>query len=171
MVGIKCTALAAHGYSFRDCVTNLFVESGIPLIRHQGHPEGTGRAKITRAYNLPSKYILHTVGPIVEGSEDQASSEHEQLLSACYGSCLDLACRVSAIRSVAFCCISTGVFGFPQERAASIALQTVDRWLAAHPGDLDLIVFNVFRHDDLEIYRRLLKGSGFRGSKVQRFIC
>jgi O-acetyl-ADP-ribose deacetylase (regulator of RNase III) len=156
---------------FHACIDNVIHAAAGPrlredchaIIRRQGHHEGTGWAKVTRAYNLPSKYILHTVGPIVEGGEKQVSPEHEQRLSACYRSCLDLAYRVSDIRSVAFCCISTGVFGFPQERAASVALRTVARWLVAHPGALDLIVFNVFRQDDLEIYRRLLKGS-----KVQR---
>jgi len=151
---------------FHACIDNAIHSAAGPRIREdchaimqrQGCPEGTGWAKVTRAYNLPSKYILHTVGPIMVSGERNVSPEQEQQLSSCYRSCLGLACRVSAIRSLAFCSISTGVYGFPREAAARIALRTVNQWLANHPGSLDLIVFNVFRHDDLEIYERLLNG-------------
>ena len=149
---------------FHACIDNVIHSAAGPRVREDCHDivqrqcgtEGTGRAKVTRAYNLPAKYILHTVGPIV--GHGHVLPAHEGQLAACYRSCLDLALRVSAIRSVAFCCISTGVFGFPQKPAARIALRTVDQWLARHPGALDLVVFNVFRADDLEIYERLLCG-------------
>jgi len=150
---------------FHACIDNAIHSAAGPrlredchaIIQRQGCPEGPGRAKLTRAYNLPATYILHTVGPIVANDEDRVFSEHEQQLSDCYHSCLDLAKRVSAIRSIAFCCISTGVFGFPQELAARIALQAVEQWLSSNPDSLDLVIFNVFREDDFEIYERLLK--------------
>ena len=148
---------------FHGCIDNVIHSAAGPRVREdcqaimqlQGHPEGTGWAKITRAYNLPARFILHTVGPIV--GQGPVRSEHEQQLAASYGACLDLACRVHQVRSVAFCCISTGVFGFPQEPAARIALETVDHWLSDHPTALDLVVFNVFTAVDLEIYTKVLR--------------
>jgi O-acetyl-ADP-ribose deacetylase (regulator of RNase III) len=152
---------------FHTCIDNAIHSAAGPRLREdchaimqrQGCPEGTGWAKLTRAYNLPARYILHTVGPIVVKGENRVLPEHEQQLSDCYHSCLELAKRVSAIRSIAFCCISTGVFGFPQGLAARIALQTVEGWLSGNPNSLDLAVFNVFGEDDFEIYERLLKGT------------
>ncbi|MBW1799155.1 MAG: protein-ADP-ribose hydrolase [Deltaproteobacteria bacterium] len=151
---------------FHACIDNVIHSAAGPRLREdchavmqlQGCTEGTGWAKVTRAYNLPAKYILHTVGPISHEGNQSVSPEHEQQLADCYYSCLDLASRVSAIRSIAFCCISTGVFGFPREPAARIALRTTGQWLADNPDTLDLIIFNVFLQDDLEIYERILKG-------------
>jgi O-acetyl-ADP-ribose deacetylase (regulator of RNase III) len=151
---------------FHTCIDNAIHSTAGPrlredchaIIQRQGRPEGTGWAKLTRAYNLPAKYILHTVGPIVVNGESRVLPEHEQQLSDCYHSCLDLSKRVSTIRSIAFCCISTGVFGFPQELAARIALQAVEQWLSSNSDSLELVVFNVFREDDFEIYEKLLKG-------------
>ena len=148
---------------FHTCIDNVIHSAAGPRLREdcnammqrQGGPEGTGGAKITRGYNLPAKYILHTVGPIV--AQGHLTPEHKHQLANSYRACLDLANRVSEIRSIAFCCISTGVFGFPQTPAARIALRTVEQWLTAHPGALDVIMFNVFRQDDLEIYTRLLR--------------
>ena len=117
------------------------------LMRAQGHPEPTGTAKLTAAYNLPCRYVLHTVGPIVEGA---VTAEDERLLAACYRSCLDLA-RAHAIESVAFCCISTGVFRFPKDRAARIAVDTVRR----QRGEIE-VIFNVHSQENYDIYRRLL---------------
>jgi len=150
---------------FHACIDNAIHSAAGPRLREdchvimqrQGCAEGTGRAKVTRAYNLPATYILHTVGPLCSSNENAVSPEQERQLSDCYTSCLNLACRVSAIRSIAFCCISTGVFGFPQECAARIALQAVERWLSDHPDSLDLVVFNVYGADDFNIYERLLK--------------
>lgn len=94
------------------------------IMREQEHEEPTGQAKITPAYNLPCKYVIHTVGPIVSG---KLTARDEELLASCYKSCLALA-EETGLRSVAFCCISTGVFGFPQRRAAEIAVQTVKEY-------------------------------------------
>ena len=118
----------------------------------QGFEEPTGQAKITPAYNLPGKYVIHTVGPIVDGALTQ---EHRDLLASSYRSCLDIAAENNC-ESIAFCCISTGVFGFPQQAAAEIALHTVRSWRAEHTGRMR-IIFNVFKDEDLQIYKRLLE--------------
>jgi O-acetyl-ADP-ribose deacetylase (regulator of RNase III) len=149
-------------HPFHACIDNVIHAAAGPRLREdchiimsrQGMSEPTGCAKVTRAYNLRSRYILHTVGPIVRHGD--LLPEHEEQLAACYRSCLDLASCIHAIRSVAFCCISTGVFGFPQEDAARIALSAVSGWLTGHPGAMSLVVFNVFRQDDFDVYRRLL---------------
>ncbi len=107
---------------------------------------------VTPAFNLPADNVVHVVGPIVE---DRLTERNEEDLALCYSRTLD-ACASEGIRSVAFCCISTGVFRFPNRRAAEIAVGTVTEWLSAHPGSLDLVVFNVFKDDDLAIYRELL---------------
>ena len=121
------------------------------LMEAQGRPEPTGRAKITPGFNLPAKYVLHTVGPIVDGP---LLPEHERLLASCYRSCLALA-EENCCQSIAFCCISTGVFMFPAQRAAEIAVDTV-RAHYAETGSRIKTVFNVFKDSDLEIYRGLL---------------
>ena len=113
----------------------------------QGHGEPTGHAKITPAYNLPCDYVLHTVGPIIYGHVTQKDRE---LLASCYRSCLELAQR-NKIKSVAFCCISTGEFHFPNEEAAKIAVDAVRK----HKGNTE-VVFNVFKDVDYKIYRKLL---------------
>lgn len=121
------------------------------IMDEQGHEEPTGTAKITPAYNLPAKHVIHTVGPIAAG---RPSAGHRMQLASCYRSCLDLAAR-SGLRSIAFCCISTGVFGFPQKEAARIAIETVRDWLDGHGADMT-VIFNVFLESDEEIYRALL---------------
>ena len=121
------------------------------IMEAQGHEEPTGKAKITAAYNLPSKHVIHTVGPIANGRPTEL---HRKQLASCYTSCLDLA-RVEELQSIAFCCISTGVFGFPQQEAATIAVNTVRAWLDANEKDI-AIVFNVFSEADEHIYRHLL---------------
>ena len=121
------------------------------MMEKQGFPEPTGQAKLTPAFNLPCKYVLHTVGPIVSGTLTQA---HERLLASCYRSCLELAAQ-NDIHSVAFCCISTGVFGFPQGRAAQIAVETVRDWLIGTDYEMK-VIFNVFKQEDECIYRALL---------------
>ena len=119
----------------------------------QGHPEPTGQAKITPAYNLPCDYVIHTVGPIVQG---HLTKKHEELLASCYKSCLDIA-EENGVKSIALCCISTGVFMFPNKRAAEIAVETVKNWLDDTGSDMK-IVFNVYKDIDLEIYDKLLNG-------------
>lgn len=117
----------------------------------QGHPEPTGTARLTPAYNLPCRYILHTVGPIISGPLTDADC---QALASCYQSCLDLAAE-NGLDSVAFCCISTGEFHFPPERAAEIAVDTVTHWLSQQSGQKQ-VIFNVFQARDKAIYERLL---------------
>lgn len=119
------------------------------IMRQQGYEEPTGGAKLTSAYNLPCDYVLHTVGPIVEG---RLTDDHCRLLASCYESCLETAVK-NSIDSIAFCCISTGVFGFPQKEAAGIAVRTVREFIRTH--DIK-VIFNVFRGDDYEIYKELL---------------
>ena len=118
----------------------------------QGHAEPTGQAKITRGYNLPCDYVIHTVGPIVEG---RVTAEDERLLASCYRACLELA-EEQGVESIAFCCISTGVFHFPNERAAEIAVETVRRY-KTETGSGMKVIFNVFKDTDREIYERLLR--------------
>ncbi len=121
------------------------------IIRRQGHEEETGKAKITKAYNLPCRYVLHTVGPIVETTP---TPEDERLLSSCYRSCLELA-EANGVRSIAFCCISTGIYNYPNEDAARIALSTVMRFKEYANSNIK-VIFNVFKDKDRDIYERLL---------------
>ena len=120
-------------------------------MKAQGYEEPTGRAKITLGYNLPSKFVLHTVGPIVYG---ELTSEHENLLASCYRSCLVLADE-KGLESLAFCCISTGEFHFPNERAAEIATRTVMQY-KRETGSSIKVIFNVFKEYDYAIYKKLL---------------
>lgn len=148
MTGCYCPC---HG-----CIDNaIHTYAGIQLrlecaeiMERQGYAEPTGKAKITKAYNLPCKYVLHTVGPIING---KLTKEDEELLASCYRSCLEIA-RENGVKSVAFCCISTGEFHFPNDRAAEIAVETVRDC----KGDIE-VIFNVFKDVDYEIYRRLLR--------------
>lgn len=121
------------------------------LMERQGYEEPTGQAKITPAFNLPCKYVIHTVGPIVQG---RLTKRHEELLASCYRACLELA-EENRLRSVAFCCISTGVFGFPQGRAAEIAVQTVRKFKTSTHSEIE-VIFNAFKDEDYHIYRALL---------------
>jgi O-acetyl-ADP-ribose deacetylase (regulator of RNase III) len=121
------------------------------LMQRQGHAEPTGTAKLTPAFNLPCRYVLHTVGPIVDGRMTQT---HRRQLADCYRACLALADQ-NGIDSVAFCCISTGVFMFPNEEAAKIAVQTVQAYKAATGSSIQ-VIFNVFKEQDERIYRKLL---------------
>lgn len=148
--GMTGCYLPCHG-----CIDNcIHTYAGIQLrnicaeiMEKQGFEEPTGQAKITSAYNLPCKYVIHTVGPIVQG---QLTSQHEAQLASCYRACLDAA-KKTGCRSIAFCCISTGVFGFPQRRASEIAVQTV----LDHGLDIE-VIFNVFKDEDYELYRNIL---------------
>ena len=122
------------------------------IMHEQGHDEPTGQAKITPAYNLPCRYIIHTVGPIVSG---KLNVQHCELLKSCYLSCLKLA-EENGVDSIAFCCISTGVFGFPKREAAKIAVDTVKEYKEEKRSDIK-VIFNVFKDSDLAIYREVLK--------------
>ena len=125
------------------------------MMRRQGHPEPTGQAKITPAFNLPCRYVLHTVGPIVKG---RVSKKDEALLASCYGACLALA-EKQGLESVAFCCISTGEFHFPNKLAAEIAVWAVKEFLTEQTS-VKKVIFNVFKDEDKEIYARLLGANG-----------
>ena len=120
------------------------------LMKRQGHDESTGSAKITKAYNLPCDYVIHTVGPIVG---HQPTSRDREMLISCYRSCMDLA-KQNHLQSIAFCCISTGEFHYPNREAAEIAVETVKNFLETW-SELS-VIFNVFKENDLEIYGELL---------------
>lgn len=142
-----------------SCIDNIIhSRSGIQLrlkcdeiMTAQGHDEPTGQAKITPAYNLPSRYVLHTVGPIITGPLRERDRE---ALACCYRSCLELAAE-HGLKSIAFCCISTGEFHFPNEKAAKIAVETVKGFLQTD-HQIQRVIFNVFQDTDLKIYRALL---------------
>lgn len=141
------------------CIDNIIhTYAGIQLrlacaeiMQKQGHDEETGKAKITPGFNLPCKYILHTVGPIIYG---ELTERDEELLRSCYLSCLKLADE-NRLRNIAFCCVSTGEFHFPNERAAEIALETVKDY-RKQTGSRIEVIFNVFKELDYDIYKRLL---------------
>lgn len=120
------------------------------LIIKQGFLEPTGKAKITPAFNLPCDYVIHTVGPIVQG---ELTDKHCELLKSCYESCLQIATE-NNIQSIAFCCISTGVFHFPIERAAEIAVQTVRDYKKKNNSNIE-VIFNVFSNRDEQVYKRI----------------
>lgn len=159
IVNAANSALLGCWQPCHSCIDNMIHSlSGVQLrikcneiIQEQGHEEETGTAKITPAYNLPCKYVLHTVGPIISGP---LRKEDCDLLAGCYQSCLELAAG-NNVRSVAFCCISTGVFHFPQQRAAEIAVETVRQFLETD-SSIDRVIFNVFTDRDLAIYQKLL---------------
>lgn len=145
--------------ALHNCIDNIVhSKAGLALrykcyniMQAQGYEEPTGQAKITPAYNLPCKYVIHTVGPIVQG---RLTKEHEKLLASSYRSCLELA-EQSGVESIAFCCISTGVFMFPNQRAAEIAVNSVKEYYDRTNSKIK-VIFNVFKEIDLEIYESLL---------------
>ena len=142
------------------CIDNaIHSKAGVQLRREcfdimqkQGEYEKTGQAKLTSGYNLPAKYVLHTVGPIIY---DKVEESDKELLASCYRNCLELAVK-NGIKSVAFCCISTGEFRFPNELAAEIAVSTVRAFIKNHPESEIKVVFNVFKDSDFDIYRKIL---------------
>ena len=143
-----------------NCIDNcIHTYAGVQLrlacaeiMEKQGYEEPTGQAKITPAFNLPCRYVIHTVGPIVQGA---LTKRHRELLASCYQSCLKLADE-NSVDSIAFCCISTGVFMFPNDKAAEIAVQTVQKY-KSETGSRIEVIFNVFKNSDYQIYRNLLR--------------
>lgn len=141
-----------------SCIDNaIHTFAGIQLrlacaafMKEQKTEEKTGLAKLTKAYNLPSRYILHTVGPIVSG---KLTLLHERQLASCYRSCLEAAVQ-NGIKSIAFCCISTGEFHFPRQRAAEIAVDTVRNYQSTIKNIK--VIFNVYQETDYAIYRKIL---------------
>ena len=122
------------------------------IMKKQGFLEPTGSAKITGAYNLPCKYVIHTVGPIISG---ELTDEDCKELESCYKSCLEISIN-NNIKSIAFCCISTGEFRFPKEKAAEIAIKTISDFLDDNNEKIERVVINVFKGEDLQIYKNLL---------------
>ena len=120
----------------------------------EDYEQSTAVPMLTDAYNLPSRKVIHIVGPIVQF---ELTPELEKDLADCYANTLDM-CLENGLRSVVFCCISTGVFHFPNQRAAEIAVQTTKKWISEHGGAVDRIIFNVFKDTDRDIYERLLQG-------------
>ena len=159
IVNAANSALLGCFRPLHNCIDNIIhTKAGLALrekcnciMEAQGHEEPTGQAKITPGYNLPCKYVIHTVGPIVDG---KLTKRHEALLASCYRNCLKTA-EDNGCKSIAFCCISTGVFMFPNLRAAEIAVNTVREYYAK-TGSAIKTVFNVFKDVDLEIYQQLL---------------
>ena len=143
-----------------NCIDNcIHTYAGVQLrlkcaeiMEQQGYEEPTGQAKITPAFNLPCDYVIHTVGPIVRG---ELTQQHCELLKSCYRSCLELADEKN-VGSIAFCCISTGVFMFPNDKAAEIAVDTVQEYREETGSKIE-VVFNVFKEQDERIYRKLLR--------------
>lgn len=142
-----------------SCVDNIIHSmSGVQLrlacnelMEQQGYEEPIGSAKITPAYNLPCRYVLHTVGPVVSR---QLTETHCRQLADCYKSCLKAASK-NGLKSVAFCCISTGEFHFPQKEAAEIAVETVTDFLK-HDSQIKKVIFNVFKQEDYDIYKKII---------------
>ena len=135
---------SAAGLQLRDACAEI--------MRAQGHPEPAGRAKLTGGYNLPARYVLHTVGPVVGR---WVTWKDRRELTSCYRACLELAAE-HGLRSVAFCCISTGEFHFPNQEAAEIAVKTVREFLDRQAASIEMVIFNVFKDLDRDIYRGLL---------------
>lgn len=163
IVNAANSALLGCWQPCHSCIDNIIHSlSGVQLrikcnelMEAQGHEEEIGTAKITPAYNLPCKYVLHTVGPIISGPLQKKDCE---LLADCYRSCLELAVE-NGLKSVAVCCISTGVFHFPNDKAAEIAVRTVTSFLDTRKEDIR-VIFNVFKNVDLHIYQTLLEEPG-----------
>ena len=159
IVNAANSALRGCFYPLHSCIDNIIhSKSGIQLrlkcdelMNAQGHDEPTGQAKLTPAYNLPCRYVLHTVGPIIY---DTVTEADRKLLASCYRSCLELA-AAHGLSGIAFCCISTGEFHFPNGLAAEIAVETV-RGFLQKDSSIRRVVFNVFKDTDLRIYRSLL---------------
>jgi O-acetyl-ADP-ribose deacetylase (regulator of RNase III) len=168
VVNAANSALLGCFRPLHPCIDNALHNAAGPRLRDdcatvialQGTSEPTGTAKITRGYHLPARYVLHTVGPVVDGRPDASDA---RALASAYRSCLDLAAEVETIRTLAFCAVSTGVFGYPKDEAAPVALAAVADWLAAHPGRFERVVFTVFGDDDERAYRDAL-GAWTRGT-------
>lgn len=140
-----------------NCIDNIIHSNAGIQVRlncneiMRGNDELNGKVKVTKAYNLPSKYIFHTVGAIVYGN---VTKQNQNDLKNCYLSCLDKAAEMK-LNSIAFCCISTGVYGYPKDKACSLAVQTVKDWQAQTHSNVK-IIFNVFTDEDRCYYEREL---------------
>lgn len=170
-LGVDAIVNAANSYLLgcrvpnHACIDNSIHSAAGPrlrddcaaIIKQQAAQEPAGAAKITRGYALRAKYVLHTVGPQLHPGSQPGERQQNQLQSV-YRSCLDVAAEVEDIRSIAFCAISTGLFGYPKPEAAKIALSTVADWLETHPERFDRIIFNLYSAQDAHIYERVING-------------
>lgn len=169
IVNAANSALLGCFRPLHSCIDNIIhSKSGIQLrlfcndiMKKQGYEEAAGGAKITPGFNLPAKYVLHTVGPVIYG---RVTEKECGQLASCYRSCLKLAVE-NGCKTIAFCCISTGEFHFPNRRAAEIAIGTVKDFLSVDK-ELERVIFNVFKEKDLEIYEELFSESGLFGSSI-----
>lgn len=158
IVNAANSALLGCFVPLHNCIDNaIHSAAGVQLreacyriMQAQGHEEATGTAQITPGFNLPSRYVIHTVGPIIP--DGQPSRQQEVQLASCYRSCLDVA-ESYELHSIALCCISTGLFNFPRQRAAKIAVTTARHF---HRKSIDTIIFNTFKDEDTIIYRQLI---------------
>jgi O-acetyl-ADP-ribose deacetylase (regulator of RNase III) len=158
IVNAANSALLGCFHPLHACIDNAIHSAAGPGLRlacaelmgAQGHPEPVGQAKVTPGFHLPSRYVIHTVGPQVPGAVQPG---HRRDLEACYRSVLEAAATLPDVRTLAFCSISTGVFGYPIEEAAPVAVGTVRTWLFDHPGRFDRVIFDVFSAEDEEVYR------------------
>lgn len=162
IVNAANSALLGCFSPLHHCVDNAIHSAAGMMLREEcaaimadrGRPEPSGTATVTSGYHLPADYVIHTVGPIVEG---QVREEHQQALASCYRSCLQAA-AAKDIASIAFCCISTGVFGYPPTQAAPLAIRTVREALPEYPT-IEKVVFCVFSETDEKLYRSILEPS------------
>ncbi|MEU9265766.1 macro domain-containing protein [Streptomyces sp. NPDC048251] len=161
VVNAANSALLGCFHPLHACIDNAVHHAAGPRLRDdcqtvvtlQGVSEPTGGAKITRGYHLPARHVLHTVGPIVDGRPRAGDA---RALASSYRACLNLAAEVGTIRTVALCAVSTGVFGYPKDEAALVALRTVADWFDERPGRFDRVVFTVYEDADESAYRRAL---------------
>ena len=144
--GHHCIDNAIHSFAGLEVRRDL-----MKVMEEQGHDEENGKCKVTKAYNLPSKYIFHTVGPIYSGSKRDNID-----LESCYLSCLVTADKMN-LKSVVFCSLSTGIFGFPIEKASEIAIKTVKKYLESENKNIKKVIFNLFSDGDYDVYNRKIK--------------
>ena len=144
--GHHCIDNAIHSYAGLEVRRDL-----MKVMEEQVYDEPNGRCKVTKAYNLPSKYIFHTVGPVYSGSKQDALD-----LESCYLSCLKMADKME-LNSIVFCSLSTGIFGFPIEKASEIAIKTVKKYLESENKNIKKVIFNVFSDGDYDVYKRKIK--------------
>lgn len=145
--GHHCIDNAIHSFAGLEVRRDL-----MKVMEEQGHDEENGKCKVTKAYNLPSKYIFHTVGPVYSGSKQDNID-----LESCYLSCLKMADKMG-LNSIVFCSLSTGIFGFPIEKASEIAMKTVKKHLEEENKNIKKVIFNLFSDGDYDVYRRKIKG-------------
>lgn len=148
-----CIDNCIHTFAGMQLRSECYRQMNLKRIKYgQDYEQPTAEPLLTDGYNLPCRKIIHVVGPIVES---KLKDSHRRQLSDCYRNCLDL-CKENGLRSIAFCCISTGVFRFPNDEAAHIAVQTVTEWLENNPDNIDRIIFNVFKDEDRRLYEQEL---------------